>query len=283
MAISVDDPIQHDFLVNLPDKWLNSQVTLSKGTYQVSFTASKGGNDPSQPYGDIALDDIILYNGACDVTSESHGLCQTRDGVLTTDASAAMTSSTKTTTSSLAFSTSKLTTPEFISQVTTNSKMTTPQTTSQVTSTSKLATLETTSQETSTIKKTIPDITSQATTTDIKSTNTPTLTSHKATTYKMTSLKMASPKMTTHDMTTTWHDMTTPITRSDTPTIEESNKTTSRPSKGINNETMNCFTLLKSSIIQIRYKSLSELALEGIPPFSENSPLNEMPQREFLL
>lgn len=47
------------------DEWQSKQVSVSPNAGQVRFVATRGGREIGQPYGDIALDDVRLIDGAC--------------------------------------------------------------------------------------------------------------------------------------------------------------------------------------------------------------------------
>ena len=48
------------------DEWLEAKVTLSSGTRRAIFTAVRGGTSEGEPFGDIAIDDVKVSDGACD-------------------------------------------------------------------------------------------------------------------------------------------------------------------------------------------------------------------------
>ena len=46
--------------------WLQARLTLRAGTRRAIFRAIRGGSSSGEPFGDIAIDDVTVFNTDCD-------------------------------------------------------------------------------------------------------------------------------------------------------------------------------------------------------------------------
>lgn len=201
-----DDDILWSATGNRTYEWFQQNVTLkdillSSPSQTVSFVGVRGGQELGQPFGDIAIDDIVIYAGRCGV-EETTTVEPTTTTMMTTTTEEATTTTPQATTT-----TTQSTTTPTTTQTTTTARMTTS-TTPKATTTSTVATTTQPTTTTVIMTTTTPMQTTTITTAPVFSTSTATTTT---TTTKMptttelpsTEMEITTEEMTTEDVVTT--------------------------------------------------------------------------------
>ena len=86
------------FVATGVNAWQEDSITLPESTEWVRFRAVRGGSTSGQPFGDIAIDDVLIENIACGATqAPTEATVETTEQVQTTTTTSTSSSTTSTT------------------------------------------------------------------------------------------------------------------------------------------------------------------------------------------